>query len=284
MSIFRAVNSASAIIVGAMITAQPHIKCKPGDVGQYALIPGDPARVRQIASYFDDPREIAFNREFLTITGQYKGIRITATSTGIGCPSAAIAIEELANIEVDTFIRVGTCGALQKGIKSGDLIIPFAAVRAEGTTKEYIAPEFPAVATPEIFQALVLVAKKKYRYFTGINRTHDAFYEHMNNLLKWGEIYKDDRMKKWKYPLISSEMECSIALLLPMLRGLQSGCILAVNTPEPLKEIVQDPGKIYKLDESKGVRSGIDEAIKTALEAIVLLENKDMVYSNNILL
>ena len=106
----------------------------------------------------------------------------------------------------------------------------------------------------------------------------------MNNLLKWGEIYKDDRMKKWKYPLISSEMECSIALLLPMLRGLQSGCILAVNTPEPLKEIVQDPGKIYKLDESKGVRSGIDEAIKTALEAIVLLENKDMVYSNNILL
>ncbi|KKR92051.1 MAG: Uridine phosphorylase [Candidatus Gottesmanbacteria bacterium GW2011_GWA2_47_9] len=260
------------------MTTQPHIKCRRGDVGRYALIPGDPARVRQIASYLDNPKEIAFNREFLTITGKYKGIRITATSTGIGCPSAAIAIEELANIGVNTFIRVGTCGALQKIIHSGDLIIPFAAVRAEGTTKEYIAPEFPAVATPEVFYALASVAKKKkYRYFTGINRTHDAFYEHMNNLLKWGEIYRDDRMKTWKYPLISSEMECSVALLLPMLRGLRSGCILAVNTPEPLKEIVQDPGMIYKLEESKGVKSGIDEAIKTALEAIVMLENRDIV-------
>jgi len=255
-----------------MKTLQPHIKCKKGDVGQYAIIPGDPARVRLIAKYFKNPKEIAFNREFLTITGEYKGIHITATSTGIGCPSAAIAIEELANIGVDTFIRVGTCGALQKDIQAGDLIIPFAAVRAEGTSKEYIQPEFPAVATPEIYQVLIHAAEKlKIRYFTGINRTHDAFYEHINNFVKWGEIYKDDRMKSWKYPLVSSEMECSIVFLLPMLRGLRSGCVLAVNTPEALQEVVKDPNMIYKLDESINTKSGIEEAVKTALEAIVLL-------------
>src|SRR3990167_10030804 len=157
---------------------QPHIHCKKGDVSRYALIPGDPARVRLISNYLKNFREIAFNREFLTITGEYQGVQVTATSTGIGCPSAAIAIEELANIGVDTFIRVGTCGALQKGIQAGDLIIPFAAVRAEGTSKEYIQPEFPAVATPEIYQALIESAQKlKLRYFTGINRTHDALFQ-----------------------------------------------------------------------------------------------------------
>lgn len=255
-----------------MKTLQPHIKCKKGDVARYAIIPGDPARVRLIAKHFDNPKEIAFNREFLTITGKYKGVRITASSTGIGCPSAAIAIEELANIGVDTFIRVGTCGALQKGIQAGDLIIPFAAVRAEGTSKEYIQPEFPAVATPEIYQALIYTAKKlKLRYFTGINRTHDAFYEHINNFVKWGEIYQDDRMKTWKYPLVSSEMECSVVFLLPMLRGLRSGCILAVNTPEALQEVVKDPNMIYKLDESTSAKSGIEEVVKTALETIVML-------------
>ena len=254
------------------MTVQPHIKCKKSDVARFAIIPGDPARVKLIAKYFDNPKKIAFNREFLTITGEYKGIRMTATSTGIGCPSAAIAIEELANIGVDTFIRVGTCGSLQKGIHVGDLIIPFGAVRAEGTTREYIPPEFPAVATPEIYQTLIQAAKKlKLRYFTGINRTHDAFYEHVNNFVKWGEIYTDDRMKTWKYPLVSSEMECSAVFLLPMLRGLRSGCILAVNTPEALQDVIKNPNMIYKLNESTSVISGINEAVKTSLEAIRML-------------
>jgi uridine phosphorylase len=255
---------------------EPHIKCKKGDIAKYVLIPGDPARVKNIASYWDKAREIANNREFLTYTGTYKGIPITATSTGIGCPSAAIAIEELANIGAKVFIRIGTCGALQRGISAGDLIIPFAAVRAEGTSKEYVPEEFPSVATPEIFNALTKAADKlKYKYFTGINRTHDAFYEHIDNFVRWGRIYKDERMKNWKYPLVSSEMECSIALLLPMLRGLQSGCVLAVNTPEPLEDVVKDPNMIYKLDETKSTKSGIDEAIKTALESILLLEKQN---------
>lgn len=255
---------------------QPHIKCKKGNVAKYVLLPGDPARVREITSFLDDAKEIAYNREYLTYTGRYKGIPVSATSTGIGSPSTAIAIEELANIGVETFIRVGTCGALQKGISSGDLIIPFAAIRAEGTSKEYVPIEYPSVATPEIFNALTNSAKsQKFKYFTGINRTHDAFYEHINNFTRWGEIYLDKRMKGWKYPLVSSEMECSIALLLPMLRGLRSGCVLAVNTPEPLDEVVKNPDLIYKLDESKPAKSGISEAIKTALEAIVILEKSE---------
>lgn len=113
--------------------------------------------------------------------------------------------------------------------------------------------------------------KLKLRYFTGINRTHDAFYEHITNFVKWGEIFKDDRMKNWNYPLVSSEMECSVVFLLPMLRGLRSGCILSVNTPEPLEEVVKQPNMIYKLDESANANSGIEDAVKTALEAVVTL-------------
>lgn len=251
---------------------QPHIKCKKGDVAKFVLLPGDPARVKKIASYWDNAKEISNNREFLTYTGTYKGIKISATSTGIGGPSAAIAVEELANIGAQVFIRIGTCGALNGNIKSGDLVIPYASIRAEGTTKEYLPSEFPAVTTPEVFNALTKAAENsKSTYFTGVNRTHDAFYEHINNLTKWGEIYLDKRMSTWKYPLISSEMECAVVMLLPMLRGLKSGCILAVNTPEPLDKIAKNPDLIYKLSETINAKSGIDDAIKIALGAVEIL-------------
>jgi uridine phosphorylase len=254
---------------------QPHIRCKKGDISEYVLLPGDPARVKTIANFLENAKEVANNREFLTYRGKYKGVDITVTSTGIGYPSAAIAVEELANLGAKVFIRIGTCGALRKGIKTGDLIIPFAAIRAEGTSKEYIPLEFPAVVDPEVFHALVDSAKKqKFKFFTGINRTHDAFYEHINNFIKWGDIYLDERMQNWRYPLVSSEMECAIVFLLPLLRGLRAGCVLTVNTPEPLDEVVKDPNMIYRLEESTSAKSGIENAIKTALEAIVTLEEK----------
>jgi len=254
---------------------QLHIRCKKGDISEYVLLPGDPARVKTIANFLENAKEVANNREFLTYRGKYKGLDITVTSTGIGCPSAAIAVEELANLGAKVFIRIGTCGALRKGIKTGDLIIPFAAIRAEGTSKEYIPLEFPAVADPEVFHTLVDSAKKQnFKFFTGINRTHDAFYEHINNFIKWGEIYLDERMQNWRYPLVSSEMECAIVFLLPLLRGLRAGCVLTVNTPEPLDEVVKDPNMIYRLEESTSTKSGIENAIKTALEAIVTLEEK----------
>ena len=251
---------------------QPHIKCKEGDVSRYVLLPGDPGRVLEIAKFLDSPKKVAYNREFLTYRGNYKGIDITVTSTGIGSPSAAIALEELANIGAKVFIRVGTCGALKSNIKYGDLIIPFAAVRAEGTTREYIDDEFPAVADPEVFQSLVAVAKKQgFTYHTGVNRTHDAFYEHINNMLKWGRIFEDKRMKKWPFPLVSSEMECSAIFVIGLLRGLKTGTVLAVNTLEPLDKIKENPDLIYHLESSPDTNQGIEKAIKVALESIVLI-------------
>lgn len=257
------------------MSIQPHIRCKEGDIAPTVLIPGDPARVRKIAEYWDEAHEVIFNREFLTMTGTYEGTPISATSTGIGGPSAAIAVEELANIGAKTLIRVGTCGALRKGINAGDLIIPFAAIRAEGTTKEYIPPEFPSVADIEMFQYLTKSAQElQHTFFTGVNRTHDAFYEHINNMLRWGEIYQDKRMKKWPIPLVSSEMECSVVFLVGMLRGLKVGTVLAVNTPEPLDEIIENPDLIYQLDETTYAHNGVDKAIEVALKAALMAVKK----------
>ena len=115
------------------------MRVRPGDVGKYVLLPGDPDRVLRIAKYLDDAREITFHREYRTCTGTYKGIPISATSTGIGCPSAAIAVEELANVGATHFIRVGSTGALQPGIKIGDLIVSTGSMRNEGTSRFYAA-------------------------------------------------------------------------------------------------------------------------------------------------
>lgn len=250
------------------MSIQPHIKCKEGDIAPIVLIPGDPARVKKIASFWDTSHEVANNREFLTYTGTYKGMPISATSTGIGGPSAAIAVEELANIGAKAFIRIGTCGALKSEIQSGDLIIPLAAIRAEGTTKEYLPEEFPAVANNLVFNLLEANAKKRgYTYFTGINRTHDAFYEPVENLIRWGKLYNDKRMANWPIPLVSSEMECSVVFLVAMLRGLPAGAILAVNTPEPLDQIVKNPDMVYQLDGQKTATDGVDRAIQVALDA-----------------
>ena len=247
---------------------QPHIKCSSGDIAPIVLIPGDPARVKKIVEYWDDAHEVASNREFLTYTGTYKGVSISATSTGIGCPSAAIAVEELANIGAQAFIRIGTCGALKKGIVPGSLIIPFAALRAEGTTKEYISHEFPSVADPATFRLLEESARTlSLPYTPGIVRTHDAFYEHASNILRWGAPFQDKRMAFWKYPLVGSEMECSAVFLISMLRGLRAGAVLAVNTIEPLDEITNNSDAMYELIETPDTSSGIDRAIQTALSA-----------------
>ena len=122
-------------------------------------MPGDPGRVPVIASFFDNAREVAFNREYRTFTGTVDGIKVSACSTGIGCPSAAIAIEELIKCGADTFIRIGTCGALQREVKLGDLCITTAAVREEGTTRQYVPLSYPAVADLDVTLA------RRYAHF-----------------------------------------------------------------------------------------------------------------------
>lgn len=258
---------------------QAHIPCSPENIADIVLLPGDPARSKLIGEkYFERGKLVASYREFFTYTGFYKGLKITTTSTGIGSPSTAIAVEELINLGAKILIRVGTCGgALKKEIKAGSIIIPTASIREEGTTKEYLPAEFPAVADYKVVATLEESAKKQgFPYYVGINRTHDAFYGQSKNIKQWGSIYLNKRMKNWKYSLISSEMECAPLFLIGTLRGVRTGAVLAVNAnPEPLKEIME--GK-FKFDvpaskiQTKEAKVSVDRAIRTVLEASVLLQ------------
>lgn len=156
---------------------QYHIGLRKGDVGKYVILPGDPKRCEKIARHFDDAKLIADSREYVTYTGYLDGIKVSVTSTGIGGPSASIALEELVKVGADTFLRVGTCGGMQTDIMGGDLVIATGAIRMEGTSKEYAPIEFPAVANLDITNALVQAAKELNKnYHVGIVQCKDAFY------------------------------------------------------------------------------------------------------------
>ena len=156
---------------------QYHLQINPGDVGRYVILPGDPKRCKTIAQYFDDARFIADNREFVTYTGYLEGEKVSVTSTGIGGPSASIAMEELVRCGADTFLRVGTCGGIDLDVKGGDTVVATGAVRMEGTTREYAPIEYPAVADFEVTNALVQACKDGGRpYHVGIVQSKDAFY------------------------------------------------------------------------------------------------------------
>ena len=156
---------------------QYHIDCKEGDVARYVITPGDPARVNKIASLWDSAREIANHREYHTMTGLYHGVPLSCVSAGIGAPSLTIAIDELSRIGVDTFIRTGTCGGLQRDQQIGDLVITTGAVRFDGATKDLVAPEYPAVANYEVVMALIQAAEElKFRYHVGVTASTDTFY------------------------------------------------------------------------------------------------------------
>lgn len=248
----------------------PHLKCSSGDIAKYVIIPGDPARVKLIASFLKDTKETGNNREFLTYKGKYKSIGVASTSTGIGCPSAAIAVEELANLGAEVVIRLGTCGGLLKEMQSGDIVIPLAAMRCDGTTKEYVQKEFPALADLGVINALIRAAEDlKLRVFVGINRTHDAFYETTENFVKLADITSKTKM------LVSSEMECSAVFLTAMLRGLKAGAVLVVVTPEPPEDVKNNPSIVYDLVDEKRVKEGVNNAIKLVLRAIEVLENEN---------
>lgn len=156
---------------------QYHIGLRKRDVGKYVILPRDPKRCEKIARHFDDAKLIADSREYVTYTGYLDGVKVSVTSTGIGGPSASIALEELVRVGADTFLRVGTCGGMQTDIMGGDLVIATGAIRMEGTSKEYAPIEFPAVANLEITNALVQAAKDlNKKYHVGIVQCKDAFY------------------------------------------------------------------------------------------------------------
>lgn len=156
---------------------QYHLQIRKGDVGQYVIMPGDPKRCEKIAEHFDGAVLVADSREYVTYTGYLDGEKVSVTSTGIGGPSASIAMEELVLCGAHTFIRVGTCGGVALDVKGGDLVVATGAIRMEGTSKEYAPIEFPAVANLEVTNALVDSAKALgYTCHAGVVQCKDAFY------------------------------------------------------------------------------------------------------------
>jgi len=242
---------------------QPHIMCGIDDVAKYVLIPGDPQRVEVIASFLDESWKVADYRGFVTYTGRKKGVGISVCSTGIGCPSAAIAVEELVKIGAETFIRVGTTGALQKYVHMGDIVIASSAVREDGTSRIYAPLEFPAVADFNVCTALLQAAMihRKKPHFGTILST-DAFYGNHESLKRWN-----------KFGVLAVEMESSAIFTIAALKRLKAGSILAVDG-NPLLGVGKgefEPGEhTGELDSS--VREAIREEAKIAIDAILILE------------
>ncbi len=246
---------------------QYHIGLKAGDVGKYVILPGDPKRCKKIAEYFDDAKLIADNREYTTYTGYLNGEKVTVTSTGIGGPSASIALEELVNIGADTFIRVGTCGGIDVDVKGGDLVIATGAIRMEGTTREYAPIEFPAVANLDIVNALVEAAKKSDTdYHVGIVQCKDSFYGQHNPDRMPVSYELTNKWEAWKrLGCLASEMESAALFVVGSFRRVKVGSVfLTVANQEREKAGLENP-----------VFHDTDKAIKTAVEALKILIAND---------
>lgn len=204
-----------------------HIQCKKGDIGRFVILPGDPGRVEKIAAYLDNPVKIAENREFVTYTGTLNGEKVSVCSTGIGGPSAAIALEELVKCGADTFIRVGTCGGISKEPEAGDLIIATSAVRQEGTTLHYMPIEFPATSDTEVLIALIEAARESGNtYYTGIVQSKDSFYgqHEPERMPVSGELL--EKWEAWKKGgVLASEMETAALFVAASVLHVRCGAI-----------------------------------------------------------
>ncbi len=207
-----------------------HLKIRPGDIGSYVILPGDPGRCRQIAAYLDNPQKIAENREFTTYTGTLDGVKVSVVSTGIGGPSAAIALEELIHCGAHTFIRVGTSGGMQPEVLGGDLVIATGAVRMDGTGTEYAPIEYPATAHFDVVQALQQAAVQSgHRFHIGVVQCKDSFYgQHEPENMPVSAVLK----QKWDAWLgcgaLASEMESATLFIVAAVRRVRIGSVLLV--------------------------------------------------------
>ncbi len=254
---------------------QYHLKLVPGDVAPYVLLPGDPKRVEFVASHWDEAHKVADNREYVTYTGVYKGVPISCTSTGIGCPSTSIAMEELARVGATTFIRIGTCGGHQEYINIGDMGIFDSAARYDGASRLYAPLEFPAVATHEVVSACIEAAKKLgIRYHVGTTRSGDSFYA-------GGHSFNDFYQSDWKnrtddlqrLNILFGEMEASVIFVLARVWGLRAGGISVV-----LDNINKVESQGEKYDPMKHIDHGkehIDRLAKMGSETIRILYEMD---------
>ena len=246
---------------------QYHIQVAEGEVGRYVILPGDPKRCEKIAAHFENPRLIADSREYVTYTGYLDGEKVSVTSTGIGGPSAAIAMEELSRVGADTFIRVGTSGGMALEVKSGDVVIASGAIRMEGTSREYAPIEFPAVADVEVTQALIQAARKLgQEYHVGVVQCKDSFYgQHSPETKPVGY----ELLNKWdawvKCGCLASEMESAALFVVGSWLKLRVGTVLlTMANQERAKKGLPNP-----------VVHDTEAPIQTAVEAIRRLIRQD---------
>ena len=242
---------------------QYHIGLKTGDVGKYVILPGDPKRCKKIAEYFDNAKLIADRREYTTYTGYLNGEKVSVTSTGIGGPSASIALEELVQIGAEKFIRVGTCGGIDIDVKGGDLVIATGAVRMEGTSKEYAPIEFPAVASFDIVEKLVAAAKNANKpYHVGVVQCKDSFYGQHSPALMPVNYELINKWNAWlKLGCLASEMESAALFTVAAYLRVKVGSVfLVIANQEREKAGLDNP-----------VVHDTDTAIKTAVDAIRLM-------------
>ena len=244
-----------------------HIALEKGDVGRYVFLPGSPERTEKIAAYFDHPKEIAYNREYRTFVGELDGEKVAVTSTGIGGPSAAIAVEELFQCGADTMLRVGTCASTSPRVSRGDVIIPNGAVRMEGVSLHYLPVEFPAVPDFQMFKAIEAAAQKlQYPYNVGVTITKASFYTQTAPETK---PVGPELMYRWdayeKGGATSTSMECSVLFTVGASLGIRTACVMASATNH---KNCENPGRNADLDIE-------DRAIRTAIETMRIMIARD---------
>ena len=248
------------------LAKQFHIACAQGDIGRYCILPGDPGRVPAIAALFDDAKQIAYNREFNVWTGTLLGEKVTACSTGIGGPSASIAMEELHKCGADTFIRTGTCGGIDLNVQSGDVVVATGAIRNEHTSREYAPIEFPAVADFQVTNALVEATKKLgFPLHTGIVQCKDSFYGQHDPAASPVYYELQQKWESWKrLGVKASEMESAALFVVAAALGCRCGsCFHVVWNQE--REAAGLDQKMSE-DTSSSVKVSV-EALKLLIEA-----------------
>ena len=240
-----------------------HIKVNADMIGKYVIMPGDPKRCALIAKYLDEAKLVADSREFVTYTGYLDGEKVSVTSTGIGGPSAAIALQELAHCGAHTFVRIGTCGGMQTDVIGGDVVVATGAVRMEGTSREYAPIEYPAIADLDVVNALVTVAKDmNISVHTGVVQSKDSFYGQHSPLSMPVGYELENKWEAWKrMGCKASEMESAALFIVgSYLRVRVGACFLVVANQEREAQGLENP-EVHDTD----------MAIRVAVEAIRML-------------
>lgn len=246
---------------------QYHTGIGPEDIGGYVILPGDPKRCAKIAAHFDNPVLVADSREYVTYTGTIDGVKVSVTSTGIGGPSAAIAIEELSKCGAHTFIRVGTCGGMQDEVCGGDVVIATGAIRMEGTSKEFAPIEYPAVADLQVTNALVNAANKlNIKNHAGVVQCKDSFFGQHEPEVMPVSYELENKWQAWiRMGCLASEMEsAALFIAASFLRVRCGSCFLVVANQERAKKGLPN-AQVHDTE----------TAIVTAVEAIRELIKQD---------